>query len=541
MSKNSAISTISVAPTAAAAAPAKGGPSSTVGECAIVDVDRPAVDPSDKANVYHIWALGMVAVMGGQYYDWNERYAAGFVPFFCASLMMSTSFVVYVACISEVSGKVPGGSYGLARAVLGFYPGFILGCLELLEYISFGSVSILFVTNYATDYFGWDERVKPLLWLIQYVVFIALLESRGKYVWRFMLVFAIICLLPMVLYVFGSIPYLDLAMNGVLVDPDTNETTWAKGDVSSAFFKLLPATTVGYAGIEALTVVTGFVENPAYAVPRGTVAATWTLFASFLALNLVVAAMPPGLDTTHEDQYFLNRGLSLGLGLSSDVAEWMMIPAQMGMAFGFFIPYARLTQAMADSNLLPAFLGIRGQPTTVRAMVVASIFGYLLCVVSFFSDEFQKTLQNISIVAACICYASQTYGFVLLRTTYRIDTTGYKSPYGLVGAYYVWFVSLLLFLSIAGGFQGDHGIAILSAFAFVLVMTAYYWQCCKLRQTVSREEYSSIFKFSVMRFNRMRRKKKSKPTASSKRPISQASLVSLAKKFARPQVSPAPP
>ncbi|CAK4080190.1 unnamed protein product, partial [Aphanomyces euteiches] len=104
----------------------------------------------------------------------------------------------------------------------------------------------------------------------------------------------------------------------------------------------------------------------------------------------------------------------------------------MGMAFGFFIPYARLTQAMAESNLLPAFLHIQGQETTKRAMIVASAFGYFLCVVSFYSPKFQATLQNISIVAASICYATQTYGFVLLRTTYKIDTTGYKSPFGLL-------------------------------------------------------------------------------------------------------------
>ncbi|CAK4267622.1 unnamed protein product [Aphanomyces euteiches] len=176
----------------------------------------------------------------------------------------------------------------------------------------------------------------------------------------------------------------------------------------------------------------------------------------------------------------------------------------MGMAFGFFIPYARLTQAMAESNLLPAFLHIQGQETTKRAMIVASAFGYFLCVVSFYSPKFQATLQNISIVAASICYATQTYGFVLLRTTYKIDTTGYKSPFGLLGAYYVWFVSFLLFLSIAGGFQGDDGIAIISTAVFVAVVTTYYRFGCQDRQTVSDEEYASIFKFSVMRFNKQR-------------------------------------
>ncbi|CAK4818810.1 unnamed protein product, partial [Aphanomyces euteiches] len=506
----------------------KKGPGDPTNGYAVVQVDKTQVESSDCASTIHIWALGVVAVIGGQYYGWNASYASGFVPFFCAQLMMGTAYVVYVACISEVGGKVPGGSYGLARAVLGFYPGFVLGCLEILEYTSFASVSVLYVVGFATDYFGWNPSYQPLLWFLFYAVFIVLLESKGRYVWRFMLVFVVLCLLPSVLYVFGSICYMDLKTNGALIDLDTNATTWATGDLGSAFFSLLPSTTVAYGGIESLTVVTGFAKDPAYSIPKATVAAVWTLFVSNIALVLVAAALPPGLDTTASDGYFLDRGLNLAFGFSSDLSEWLMIPAQMGMAFGFFIPYARLTQAMADSNLLPAFIRVKGQKTTRRAMIVSSAFGYFLCLISYFSPEFEATLQNISIVAASICYSSQTYGYVLLRTSYKIETTGYKSPYGLVGAYYVWFVSFLLFLSIAGGFQGDDGIAILSTIVFLAVMSIYYRFGCQATQTVSQEEYASIFRFSVMKFNRLRQKKKTSGGRTSQ--LSRLSLLILSKK-----------
>ncbi|KAH9106175.1 hypothetical protein LEN26_014624 [Aphanomyces euteiches] len=358
----------------------------------------------------HIWALSILCVIGGHYYGWNTAYATGFIPFFCSQAMMGTMFIAYVACISEVGGKVPGGSYGLARAVLGFYPGFMLGCLELLEYVSFGSVSILYVADFMTEYFEWPQDLEPIVWLILYAVFIAILESKGKYMWRFILVFAIVCLLPGVLYIVSSPPYLNLKQHG---------------DLSSAFFAILPTTTVGYAGIESLTVVTGFAKDPAYSIPKGTVAAVWTLFVSSLWIILTMASLPPGLDVTSADEYFLNRGLNLEFGFSADLSEWLMVIPQLGMAMSFFIPYAR-----------------------------------------------------------------------------------YKSPYGLLGAYYVWLVSFLLFLSIAGGFQDDEGIAILSTIGFIAVMSIYYRFGCQATQTVSQEEYASIFKFSVMKFNKLRQKKK---------------------------------
>ncbi|RQM25097.1 hypothetical protein B5M09_010913 [Aphanomyces astaci] len=472
--------------------------------------------------------MGIVAVIGGQFYGWNESFSVGFAPFFLAFVMMGAAYIIYVACVSEVGGKVPGGSYGLARAVLGFYPGFLLSSLELLEYTSFASVSVLYVTEFATTFFNWNEDYQPILWLLFYAVFIFILESRGKYVWWFMLVFVVLCLAPTVLFVCGSLSYVNFQANAILVDDATNETTWATGDISSAFFGILPSTTVGFAGVESLTVVTGFVKDPAVAVPKGTVAAVWTLFVSNIALILVLASLPPGLATTSTDEYFLDRGLSLGLGMSSGLSEWLMMPAQMGMAFGFFIPYARLTQAMADSNLLPSCLRLKGQPNTGRAMIVASGFGYLICLVSFYSPKFKQTLQNISILAGTICYAGQTLGFVMLRTTYKIDTAGYTSPYGLVGAYYVWVVFLCLFVSIAGGFQGDSCIAVASTFGFVVVLTLYYVLGCQKSQTVSKEEYTSIFKFSVMKFNK-NRSKKTKRRSSGTSQVSRTSMIHAAK------------
>ncbi|ETV70150.1 hypothetical protein H257_14315 [Aphanomyces astaci] len=464
------------------------GPTAPADGCKVVEINHALVDPTDKATTIHVWALGIVAVIGGQFYGWNVSFGAGFLPFFLSFVMMGAAYIIYVACVSEVGGKVPGGSYGLARAVLGYYPGFLLSSLELLEYTSFASVSVLYVTEFATTFFNWNEDYQPILWLLFYAVFIFILESRGKYVWWFMLVFVVLCLAPTVLFVCGSLSYVNFQANAILVDDATNETTWATGDISSAFFGILPSTTVGFAGVESLTVVTGFVKDPAVAVPKGTVAAVWTLFVSNIALILVLASLPPGLATTSTDEYFLDRGLSLGLGMSSGLSEWLMMPAQMGMAFGFFIPYARLTQAMADSNLLPSCLRLKGQPNTGRAMIVASGFGYLICLVSFYSPN----------------------------------------PYGLVGAYYVWVVFLCLFVSIAGGFQGDSCIAVASTFGFVVVLTLYYVLGCQKSQTVSKEEYTSIFKFSVMKFNK-NRSKKTKRRSSGTSQVSRTSMIHAAK------------
>ncbi|ETV97441.1 hypothetical protein H310_09769 [Aphanomyces invadans] len=504
-------------------------PATTSNGCHIVDVKEIVVDPSDQATAIHVWALGVVSVIGGQFYGWNESFKVGFLPYFISQLFMGVAYVIYVSCIAEVGGKVPGGSYGLARAVLGFYPGYLLSCLEFLEYTSYASVSVVYVTDFVTTHLKMNSEYQPLVWLLFYAICIGFLDSRGKYMWRCMLVLLVASLLPGVLFIFGSLPYVNFKKNAILHNFDNGETTWATGTISTAFFAILPSTTVGFAGVESPTVNTGFVKDPAVNIPKGTRAAVWTLLASNIAMVLVLASLPPGLEIIATDEFCLNRGLYLGMGFTSRTAEWILIPAQIGTAIGFSIPIARLTQAMADSNLLPQWLGLRGQTTTRRSLVVASIFGYCLCLVSFYSPMFKMTLQNISIVAGTLCYAGQTLGFVMLRTSYKIDTKGYKSPYGLTGAYYVFVVFFLVFVSIAGGFQGDDGIAILSTIGFVAVLTVYYLLVCQKVQTVSKEEYASIFKFSVMKFNKLRASKKKRTSATSQ--LSRASLVMTAKQI----------
>ncbi|KAF0689560.1 Aste57867_19000 [Aphanomyces stellatus] len=500
-------------------------------------IQTAAIPDADRANQYQIWALGTLIVMGGQFYGWNAAWSAGFVPLFATEVLMGLTYIVYVSCLAEIGSKVKGGSYGLNRAVLGLYPGYILGCLELMEYISMASVSVLYVADFITTTFKWDENLQPLIWLVFYVVFIAILNVPGRYIFPFLFVFNFVCIIvPLVLFIFSALPYTDFAANAVLNDSVTNTTSWAKGDMMSAFFAILPHTTTGYAGIESLTVCTNFARNPTKSIPWGSLWGVRTLFVINITLVLIVASLPPGITTSVNDDFLLNTGYQLGLGLSPEAASWLIMPAQMSMAFGFFIPYSHLMQAMADSNLLPSRLNLRGQPTSFRAMVVGSLFGYLLCVISFVSPAFQTNLQNLSLLSASLVYGAVTYGFTLLRTAYKVEsTTGFVSPFGIPGAYFVCFVYFFLFVSIAGGFQGDDGLAASSLFGFIVLLTLYYHKCAKTTQTFSEAEYKSIFKFCVMKYNKdrekIRSKRKAKISWDAVSPATQALLVPKGRKL----------
>ncbi|OQR89353.1 hypothetical protein ACHHYP_06331, partial [Achlya hypogyna] len=196
----------------------------------------------------------------------------------------------------------------------------------------------------------------------------------------------------------------------------------------------------------------------------------------------------------------------MGFGASELAGRWLILPAQMGMAAGFFIPYTRLTQALANSNLIPPSWGLKNQVSMFRPMVASCAFGYVLCTIGYLAPAFEEAMQNIFILAGTFCYIAQLVGFVMLRTTYRTATTGYVSPYGIPGAVFAVVVYGLMALSIFGGFQGDDGVAVISLIVFVGVLSVYYHTIGKKVQTLSKDEYACVFRFSIVKYNNTRKK-----------------------------------
>ncbi|EQC24664.1 hypothetical protein SDRG_17443, partial [Saprolegnia diclina VS20] len=297
----------------------------------------------------------------------------------------------------------------------------------------------------------------------------------------------------------------DLAQNGAYRD-DPSAPVWASGTLTTAYFAWLPYTTWGYAGVESLTLIAGVTKDPKRTLPRGMLFAVVTLFCSNISMVFVVPSLPPGIASAVNATFPLNNGLGM-LGISDVVGQWLILPAQMGMAAGFFLQYAHLTQSLANSNMLPACLGLKNQPTTLKPMVAASALGYLLCTAAHLSPAFQQAEQNLFILAATFCYSAQLIGFVMLRTTYRCDSKEFTSPFGIPGAIFAGSVYLLLALSIAGGFQGDDGVAAASLAVFLLLLLLYYHTVCKATQTLTKDEYAAVFRFSVMKYNAARRNK----------------------------------
>ena len=88
------------------------------------------------AGSFEVWALGIVIVIGGQYYSWNAGLVCGVGSYGIGVLLMVIGYITLVLNISETTSGLPfeGGSYALARCTISNYWGYMIGCLEIVEF-----------------------------------------------------------------------------------------------------------------------------------------------------------------------------------------------------------------------------------------------------------------------------------------------------------------------------------------------------------------------------------------------------------------------
>src|SRR6516165_6226556 len=87
-------------------------------------------------GVMHIWALGVGAVITGEYFGWNAGLGvAGPIGMLLASLFVCGLYMAWVLCLSELSVAMPfaGGPLAYGRRAFGPGVGFFMGWSMFLE------------------------------------------------------------------------------------------------------------------------------------------------------------------------------------------------------------------------------------------------------------------------------------------------------------------------------------------------------------------------------------------------------------------------
>src|ERR1700752_1564240 len=88
------------------------------------------------AGVFHLWALGVGAVISGDFFGWNfGLIEGGFGGLLAALAVMTLLFAALCSSIAEMTPALPhaGGAYSFARTAMGPWGGYITGLAENME------------------------------------------------------------------------------------------------------------------------------------------------------------------------------------------------------------------------------------------------------------------------------------------------------------------------------------------------------------------------------------------------------------------------
>src|SRR3982751_4235657 len=103
------------------------------------------------AGVFHLWALGVGAVISGDFFGWNFGFiVGGFGGLLVALLIMTALYIGLCFSIAELSPALPhtGGAYSFARTTMGPWAGYLTGIAENIEFVLTPAVIVFFISSY---------------------------------------------------------------------------------------------------------------------------------------------------------------------------------------------------------------------------------------------------------------------------------------------------------------------------------------------------------------------------------------------------------
>jgi ethanolamine permease len=447
------------------------------------------------ARVWSLWALGVAAVISGDFFGWNFGLAYGFGGLLVATLVITVMYFGLCYSIAEMSPALPhtGGAYSFSRSAMGPWGGFTTGVAETIEYVVTPAVIVAGIGFYMQTIFRDLFDVSPPLWgwwLIFYAVFVALNIIGIEATMRFTVFICFASLAILVVFWIGAIPNFDL-------------DKWAIGDLGwfpdgvPGIFYALPFAIWFYLAIEELPLAAEESHDPKRDIPKGTIYGLLTLVvAAFLTLFLN-SGIAPGSAKLADSGEPLNDGLKTIFG-SGTAASLLALIAVTGLVASFhtiIFAYGRNIFSLSRAGYYPHFLSVthgrRNTPYVALTLGVVIGFGLTLLL-----DQAQKNewlggnlgaaLLTMAVFGAVISYAMQTFSFVLLRRRLPEIERPYVSPVGEWGALIAAALAIVSLVSLF--WNDDYRPGVVGVAIFYAVALVYFALAGRHRLVLSPEE-----------------------------------------------------
>jgi len=387
-----------------------------------------------------LWALGVGAVISGDFSGWNLGLAVGgFWGLAIATFLMAIMYICMVYCVAEMSTALPyaGGFYSFTRSAFGPFAGFLCGVTTTIEYVLTPAVIVFFIGSYLNTLL--PNVPVALWWLLFYGVFVAINIRSTRLTLKvglFITLIASIVLLYFYFQAFTTVFRPELLFN-VPPDPGQSATWLPKG--WSGVFKAFPYAIWFYLAIEELPLAAEEAREPSQDIPDALAWGMYTLIFFSLCTLVVNSGVAGGAVEIGKSATPLVDGLKDAFG-EGPFTVALTVAALAGLIASFhtvIYAYGRVLFSLSRAGYFPRWISVTSKShTPARALILGAVVG-LACTAAIQiagQGVVGAALLNMAVFGAVISYAIVMLSYIKLKISRPDLQRPHKSPLGIWGA-----------------------------------------------------------------------------------------------------------
>ena len=451
------------------------------------------------AGVWSLWALGVGAVISGDFFGWNfGLLAGGFGGLLVATLIVAIMYVGLCFSIAELSPALPhtGGAYSFGRTAFGPWGGFLTGLAESIEYVLTPAVIVVGIGGYvgsiAESALGWTLPT-PAWWAIFYVLFVGINIAGVELTFRFTVVITIVALFVLAVFWIGALPHFrwELALD---IPAEPGHSAWFPKGVEGITASL-PFAIWFYLAIEQLPLAAEESHDPKRDMPRGLLWGIATLIVAAILTLFLNSGIAPGaaIVGASQEPLLLAFRTIFGEGTGSTLLALAAVAGLVASFHAIIYAYGRNIYSLARAGYFPTWMSRTHatRKTPHVALIVGAVSGFAIALAikyggAIFGDvPVGGVLLNMAVFGAVIAYIMQMAAYLKIKSMRSLERP-YKSPLGSAGAAVAGIIAgaTLISLFVNPNYRpGVYGVAIW--FAISLVYFAVY---ARHRMILSPEE-----------------------------------------------------
>lgn len=455
----------------------------TVGNVKYETVDKSYLEErklQKSAGWVLLWALGVGAVISGDYFGWNFGLAAGgFGGLLIATFFIAIMYVCMVLCIAELSTALPhaGGFYSFTRNAFGPGLAYLNGVTDIVEYVITPAVIVVGIGGYMDTLI---PGVAPWIWwLIFYAIFVGINIWGTELTFRVAMIITVAAIAVLLVFYVGAIFSGAFSWDNVFnIVPDAGQSTFLpKGWYG--VFAALPFAIWFYLAIEQLPLAAEESHDVVRDMPKALILGIITLLGLSIFTLVLNSGVGGGAAEIGGSAAPLDIGFQavFGTGATRTLLTLVALTGLIASFHAIIYAYGRVLFAQSRAGYIPRWLSVTSSKHTPhRALLVGAGVGFGIAVIinSLPGDSVVgAALLTMAVFGAVISYALVMISYIALARNRPDLPRPYKSPLGVGGA---WVGTILSIISLIATFAipenrpGVWGVAI-----FVGLMYIYYW------------------------------------------------------------------